>query len=537
MPSGSGPGSHLKRLRESHQRYRTLFEAAHDAIFVMRGDRFVEWNPRTLVVFGCRNEDLAGRSPVDFSPEHQPDGSRSSEKAARLIDAALAGDCPRFEWLHCRADGSPFAAEVSLNRLDLDDGTHLQAIVRDVTDRVAALRALELGERRLSLALEVAEAGVWELELPSGRVTVDSSTLAVLGWEEQPTNVDAWEKRRHPDDAPRVSEAMRACLEGRGDRFVQEYRVRDRDGAWAWVETVGRVVERDADGRPTRLLGAHINTTSRKRAEEEAQRQQQLLLQADKLASIGLMVAGVAHEINNPNNLIMLSADVMGSLWPAIRSAVEASTSSPSPGVDARLDLADAVRQFGTLLGHVATGAVRIQRTVQSLKDFARADSGQLRPGVDIRMVVEAAVLLTTAIVRKSTDRFTVAHADVPSITGNAQKLEQVIINLITNACQALPDRSRPIEVRTSLRTDPARVAITVRDAGCGIARESLQKIFDPFFTTKRDSGGTGLGLSVSYGIVKEHGGEIVFDSAPGAGTTATVLLPVSPSSAHEEAR
>jgi polar amino acid transport system substrate-binding protein len=324
-----------------------------------------------------------------------------------------------------------------------------------------------------------------------------------------------------------VAETIRTCLEGQSDRFVEEYRVRDHGGNWEWVETVGRVVERDADGRPTRLVGAHMITTPRKRAEEEARRHQQSLLQADKMASIGLMVSGVAHEINNPNNLIMLSADVMASLWPAVRAELEGAARAKPHGTESGVDLPDAVRQISTLLGHVASGAVRIQKIVQSLKDFARSDAGQLRPGLDLRQVVDAAVLLATAIVRKSTDHFSVVQADVPPITGNAQKLEQVLINLIANACQALPDRSRPVEVRTSMRSEPPMVAIEVRDGGSGIPPECLPKIFDPFFTTKRDSGGTGLGLSVSYGIIKEHGGEIVFESEPGVGTTATVLLPL----------
>jgi PAS domain S-box-containing protein len=535
MPRKSNPRSLLGRWRENDARYRALFRAARDAIFIMRGDRFVAWNPRTLVMFGCRDGDLAGKSPVDFSPQLQPDGVSSSDKAARLIDAALAGDCPRFDWLHRRLDGTDFDAEVSLNRLDLDEGPFLLAIVRDETERIASRRALEASERRLALAMEVARAGVWELELPSLRATIDASTLAALGWKQPPPTLEDWKRLWHPEDVAGAVAGLEEFIESRGDTLVHEFRVRDKDGRWNWIETLGRVVERDAEGRAVRLIGAHINTTARKEAEEEARRQQQMLLQADKLASIGLMLSGIAHEINNPNNLIMLSADVMGTLWPTIRAELESAAAARPHEDRAPSEVPDAIRQFTTLLGHVASGSVRIQKIVQSMKDFARVDSGQLAPGLDLRQVIDAAVLLANSIVRKSTDRFSVVHGDVPPIVGNAQKLEQVVINLISNACHSLPDRSRPVEVRTSLRDDPPRVAIEVRDGGCGIPADVLPKVFDPFFTTKRDSGGTGLGLSVSYGIVKEHGGEIVFESEPGIGTRATVLLPIAPPAPEAE--
>jgi polar amino acid transport system substrate-binding protein len=179
------------------------------------------------------------------------------------------------------------------------------------------------------------------------------------------------------------------------------------------------------------------------------------------------------------------------------------------------------------LLDQVAGGSVRIQRIVQGLKDFARADTGELRPGVHVKHVVDSAVQLLHNMIRKSTDRFSVDHGDLPPITANTQKLEQVIINLVANACQSLPDRGRPIAVRTRHLADRGMVEVEVRDGGAGIPPENLGRMFDPFFTTKRDAGGTGLGLSVSYGIVKEHGGEITVESEVGVGTTMTVRLPV----------
>jgi signal transduction histidine kinase len=146
---------------------------------------------------------------------------------------------------------------------------------------------------------------------------------------------------------------------------------------------------------------------------------------------------------------------------------------------------------------------------------------------VDVNVVIEAATVILSNLIKKSTDNFVFEPlTNIPAIKGNFQKIEQVVINLITNACQALTNRTQAVRVKTFLEGE-TRLAITVSDQGSGISPEHLKYIMDPFFTTKRDSGGTGLGLSISYSIVKDHGGELSIESAPGKGTTAKVVLPI----------
>ncbi len=940
-------------LQESEARYRALFLAAGDAIFMMHDGLFIDCNPKTLAMFGCRREDIVGRRPAEFSPLLQPDGRESSVEAERRIRTALTGVSASFEWRHTRLDGTEFDAEVSLTRVDIAGGPFLQAIVRDVTDRkraetllarerrffqalfealpgeayvldgdgryirvnrnfedahgpgwagtsflheieilppaqqilarealarafeggrgsvehvslgpddaavhrlstyqgfvldgqpyavgvsldiserVRAEAALRASEGRLEMALELTHGGAWEVDFSTGRVELDPVLLRRLGYPPgtSPTTMGEWTSRVHPNDRARVSAAIDDARQGGSPIYHTEYRHQRPDGTWAWLEGHGKVVEFAPDGTPKRAVGAHVEITERKlaeatlseraafdelmtgvldrfancrwseireatetalqataeflgadhayvtwlnedgvtwgvrhewcaphvkpqfgvshhvrvgsqpwtearllageavristmddypaeaaaerqtpdalagrqsilsvplrspdgpvmgvvsvdshrqavtwtdedvarlrvvgdaiagaigraeagrelerqraltdavldsvpgvfylyddvgrlirwnrnlervtgrsrdeltrlgvltqtnegvdcelgtcleralaeggadtevdvrsrggatvrfyctgvpvpilgrryftgigidiselkRAQEDARRHQQSAIQADKLASIGLMVSGVAHEINNPNNLIMLSADVLRSAWPQLRARLAEAPSSPRAGSAVGLPV-PTVEQVGTLIEHIATGAVRIQKIVRSLKDFARADSGELQPGVDLRQVVDTAIMLVHNLIRKATDHFSVVHGEVPPVIGNAQKLEQVLINLLTNACQALPDRTRAVTVRTALRAESGLVAVEVRDEGKGIPPQDLARIFDPFFTTKRDSGGTGLGLSVSYGIIEEHGGKLVFASEVGLGTTATILLPV----------
>jgi polar amino acid transport system substrate-binding protein len=172
-------------------------------------------------------------------------------------------------------------------------------------------------------------------------------------------------------------------------------------------------------------------------------------------------------------------------------------------------------------------GANRIKRIVEELKDFARQDTTAATDPVDFTGIVKAAVRLVDSSIRSATNHFTASYApDLPPIQGNAQRIEQVIVNLLLNACQALPDQERRITLATFPDLKAGAVVLRLSDEGTGIAPEHIARLTDPFFTTKRETGGTGLGLSVSASIVKEHDGVLEFDSDPGTGTTVTLTLP-----------
>jgi polar amino acid transport system substrate-binding protein len=181
------------------------------------------------------------------------------------------------------------------------------------------------------------------------------------------------------------------------------------------------------------------------------------------------------------------------------------------------------------MLDDMQEGAKRIKRIVEDLKDFARRSDDLPSELVDVNTVVGLAVRLVEVTIRKATDRFSVSYGEgLPPVRGQAQRIEQVVVNLILNGCQALSDAGKAVTLETGYTAETHSVWVRVRDEGEGIAPEHLVHLTDPFFTTKRESGGTGLGLSVSAGIVKEHGGELHFDSQPGGGTTALLVLPAA---------
>ncbi len=265
----------------------------------------------------------------------------------------------------------------------------------------------------------------------------------------------------------------------------------------------------------------------RKHAEEELRRNQQQLLQADKLAALGVLVSGVAHEINNPTGLILLDLPVLKRVHRDARTILDNHAAEQGEFLLGGLPYNEMRDEIPRMLDEMHDGAKRIKRIVNDLKDFARRDDlAELSP-LNLNEIVATALRLVEPTLRKATSRFRVDYGDnLPPFRGHAQRIEQVVVNLVINACQALPDPERGIMVSTRHNRSTGSLLLTVRDEGGGIAPEDLPRLTDPFFTTKRDSGGTGLGLSVSTGIVKEHGGRLQFESTLGTGTIVTLVLP-----------
>ncbi|GFO67823.1 histidine kinase [Geomonas limicola] len=259
----------------------------------------------------------------------------------------------------------------------------------------------------------------------------------------------------------------------------------------------------------------------------ELQNRQQQLIQADKMASLGILVSGVAHEINNPTGLILFNLPVLKKTFQVAQESLEDRFQESGDFMVGGLRYSQLREEAPRMFDEMHDGARRIKRIVDDLKDFARKDDSALDESVDLNQVVAASVRLVENSIKKATRRFELNCApELPLLKGNAQRIEQVVVNLIINACQALPDPEKGIEVTTALGPRGDEVQVTVRDEGVGIPREHLSHLTDPFFTTKRDAGGTGLGLSVSAGIVKDHQGRLEFRSEPGVGTTVLVALP-----------
>lgn len=291
-------------------------------------------------------------------------------------------------------------------------------------------------------------------------------------------------------------------------------------GTVVWSRTLQkRVAQR------TEQLASEVQ--ERRRALEELQRHQDKLIQADKMASLGTLVSGVAHEINNPNGLILLNLPILREVYADAEELLEEHYRQKGDFALGGLPYSRMRQEVPLMLDEMTEGAKRIKRIVEDLKDFARSeDSSRMEP-FDLNGVVRAAVRLVDPTIRKATNFFTATYDEnIPLINGNPQRIEQVVVNLIINSCQALPDPGKKIGLRTSFNEQTGMVLLSVSDQGCGIAPEHIPRLTDPFFTTKRETGGTGLGLSISAEIVAKHGGTLDFECPPEGGTTVTICLP-----------
>lgn len=250
------------------------------------------------------------------------------------------------------------------------------------------------------------------------------------------------------------------------------------------------------------------------------------LHRANRLASLGQLVSGVGHEINNPNQFIRGNIKIVKqALADMLPILDEYHKTHPDLRI-ARLDYSFLREHLMTLVDDMAHGSERIKGIVDGLRHFAQEDEGLMVDQVDVNPLVEGCVRLVGKEVSKRAQIELDLGDNIPPFTGNNQKIEQILVNLIVNASQAMPaDRKGTVWVRT--RFEAPEVVIEVSDDGKGMTERTLEKIFDPFFTTKRASGGTGLGLAITHRAVEEHGGTISVSSKPGLGTSIVIRIPV----------
>jgi polar amino acid transport system substrate-binding protein len=301
-----------------------------------------------------------------------------------------------------------------------------------------------------------------------------------------------------------------------------------KDGTKRFIETsVSPIL--DSKGRPVGFRGIARDVTDRKKIEDQAKIHQQQLMQAGKMVALGTLVSSVAHEINNPNNFIMLNTPLLSEAWKGAMPILDEYYESHGDFVIGGMKYTEMRDSIPVLFSGISDGAKRIQQIVEDLKDFVRRDPSDMSQSVDMNAVLKSAISLLSNTIMKSTNHFSVAYGkDLPVLKGNSQRFEQVIINLIQNACQALSDNRKGIFVRTSYEEKKSSIVVEVEDEGTGIPSELLSRITDPFYTTKSDSGGLGLGLSIASRIVREHGGTLTFTSEPRKGTKAEIVLPLS---------
>ncbi|WP_163339066.1 cache domain-containing protein [Desulfopila sp. IMCC35008] len=297
------------------------------------------------------------------------------------------------------------------------------------------------------------------------------------------------------------------------------------DSASLPIEATFAVMDTPAGLRS--LLMTARDISDKKKAEAEAKLRQEQLMQTDKMVALGTLVAGVAHEINNPISSVMLNLQVYERFWDSSRPVLDDYHRKFGDFEVGGMTYPQLRDRMPKLLHFSQEGVSRVRRIVGDLKEFARQRPSEQQEAVNLNEVVRTSVGLLSSLINKATSSFEVCYDEnLPTLLGNSQRLEQVVINLIMNGCQALMDRDQLLSVSTYYIEESEEIILEVSDHGKGMEADLLERIKDPFFTTKRESSGTGLGLAISDTIIRNHSGWLHFKSTPGSGTTATVRLP-----------
>jgi PAS domain S-box-containing protein len=525
-------------LQESQRKYKELVESANSIILKVDVEGTVLFfNEFAQRFFGYSAEEIIGRNVLGTIV---PETETSGRDLRDLLDDVFAN--PQ-DYLYNENENMTRSGERKwiawANRPIYDAHNALRQILcvgTDVTERRRARQALEESEQRYRFLFDEGPACNVVIGADGSTRDVNQAFLRELGYvREEIVGRDALEFI-----VPEARERMKGMLQKRfaGERVSEELDtpLLGKNGEVHYVNFAGSQTRMFEDGELSAILISGIDVTRKRKAEELARLQQEKLIQADKMATLGVLVSGVAHEINNPNNYIRLNSENLSDVWDELRPVLDEHAAGQEGFSIRGIPYDELCHQVNRLISGIGEGAERIAAIVKSLKDFARQEPGDMDGAVDCNKAVASSLVILSNMIRKATDRFQVNYGDgVPLARGNHQRIEQVIVNLVSNACQALTGREQSVEVTTLYDTDAGTIRVRVRDEGRGVSEEHANRIFDPFFTTKRDSGGTGLGLSIAYRIVKEHGGDLTFESRKNDGSLVEMVLPAEKTSRQGE--
>jgi len=403
----------------------------------------------------------------------------------------------------------------------------LESYKSEILERVRAEEALQESEEKYRTILHGIEEGYYEVDLAGNLTFFNDSLCRQMGYSKDELMGMNNRDYMREEAARRVFKTFNSVFATGKPATAVDWEIISKDGTTKFVELSVSLM-RDSEGQPVGFRGVARDISERKKAEEQAKLHQQQLIQASKMVALGTLVSGVAHEINNPNHFIMLNSPLLKEAWENAMPILDQYYEENGDFILGGMNYSEMRANIPTLFAGISDGAKRIKQIVDELKNYVRDNTADLNQAVDINDVLKSTVSLLANMIKTSTNHFTIKYCDnLPLLTGNFQRLEQVMINLIQNACQSLADSQKGIFVTVTHAKNRSSILIQVRDEGMGIPPEKLMNVTDPFFTTKHDSGGVGLGLSISSKIVEEHGGSMQFTSEIGVGTTVEIMLPI----------
>ncbi len=497
--------------KRAEAEYRAVFNATSDAIFIddAATGRILDVNEPMLAMYGFESKDEALRYSIGELSANRP--PYTEERAQELVKAAAEGFPQQFEWMARRRDGSEFPVDVCLRAFTIEGEPRVLAVVHDITARKKDQEALAQSASLLRIAGRVGRLGGWCVNLASNTCLWSDEVAAI---HEMPPgyspSVEEGIRFYAPEWRERIAEVFGACAR-EGIPYDEEMEILTAGGRRVWVRTAGEAI-RDPSGTITTVQGAFQDITERKRAEEEQRKLQQQVFQSQKMDSVGSLAGGVAHDFNN---LLMV-----------ILNYTSFAIDSLHEGDPLRADLLE-VKKAGD----------RAAALTRQLLAFGRKQV--LEPRVlNLNDIIRGLERMLQRILGEDVDLEWGLAPDLGMVMADPGQIEQVIMNLVVNARDAMPCGGRLLVESSNVLLDEAYgeghlgvspgayVVLAITDTGCGMDSATQERLFEPFFTTKEKGKGTGLGLPTAYGIVRQSGGNITVYSELGRGSTFKVYLP-----------
>jgi len=483
----------ITALRKNEARFTELFESLQEGIYIAApDDRLLDANPALARMLGYDSkEDLLRHSFADLLPDER-------ERRALREEVDSQPMVQGREITLTRKDGRPL---VCLNTAGAvrDTTGHVvryHGALIDVTERREMERRLYQQQEFARRLIDSFPDLIFVVDTAGKYTFVSPRVKDILGYETEETQFMEFGGRTHLEDRPALLVLFAEIVGGRQTFASLEVRVRNKQGEWRRLRCHFSPLS-DENGKIDGVVISARDVTELKRLEEQ-------LIQAEKLAAMGQMLAGVAHELNNPLT--------------AILGVTELLRDSEGVQENTKRQLELTHRQ-----------ARRAARIVQNLLEFSRPAAPQ-KKALDVNSLIERTLQLQDhSLRRNNVDVDFQPQPDLPSVIGDANQMIQVFLNLISNAEHAIREVRETGRIQIRIGRIGEHISVTVQDDGVGVAQDALPKLFDPFYTTKRPGGGTGLGLSICMSIVREHGGSIDVETLPAGGSAFTVYLPVAP--------
>ena len=498
-------------LRESEERFRLLIEQAPEAVVLMdlELNRLVEVNAQAERLFGCSRQELRTSGPQRFYASDQPDGQPVAESMCAHNERVLRGETVLFERAVCNALGQRLHCEVRLVRLPAGERKLVRASFIDITEVKRSEAALRVSEARLAAGTELAGLGYFEADYGEGTCFMDDRFREICGvppgLREGVEPVQFWWEHVHPDDRQQVVEERQTLHSGKVDRIAAEYRYLHPANGQRWLHHSARFAGRSATGGGIRTYGVVRDITPRKQAELESHELRDNLAHLTRVNTLSALSGSLAHELNQPLGIILSNA----------QAAQELLAQEPPDVAEVQAILSDIVaadRRAGEIIGRLRTMLKRGQMSLQPLA---------LNPVIEdvLHLIRSDLIGRGVTVVRK-------LAPDLPPISGDRVQLQQLVLNLILNAAEAMAANvsgTRWLHLQTWLHQ--GRVRASVRDEGDGLPAD-VELLFQPFYTTKHH--GLGMGLAICRSIMTAHHGRLWVEPHPERGADFCFELPVA---------